>query len=118
MIRICTQTSTYIFDEGGRYLRMPKSEHQQRSDDEQWQQILSGGPMDDHQWNDLREVHFTRHPLSTPEENPSLNVQYVGSRGGIVTTSIADESIEDARRLVAPYEMEEEDSYEENKAVR
>lgn len=105
MITVLTETSAYLFDEAGRYLRMPNGERG-RVFFERLEQMLSNGPMDDHVWNELVDIKFIRHPLSQAHENDSLNIFAPGAVHGIVTTCVANESLEAARKIVGQYHAE------------
>lgn len=90
MINIETERSHYVFDEGGRYLRLPKTENGR----EWWED--SSGPLKDNIWHDVESVKI----VENFDGDVVLNIKYAGANRGIVTTPIMQKSIHDAERLV------------------
>lgn len=96
MIKIETERSHYVFDEGGRYLRLPKTE----TGREWWEH--SSGVLKDNVWHEVESVKV----IENFEGDKVLNIMYPGASHGIVTTVIMPSSIENAERLA---EMMKED---------
>ena len=104
MIRILTESSVWLFDEAGRYCRMPQDERP-RNAEERWAQNLSAGPMDDNVWQPCVRVSFTHHS-AWPLDRKSLRINYPGSVQGLVTSPVLPSSVDDAERLVNTYKEE------------
>lgn len=100
MIRVDTARSVYIFDEAGRYLRLPRGETP-RAAWETAKQVESQW-LADNEWLPVTRVELF-HEFGNPEGPLCLRILYPGAHYGVCTTAIREESLEAAKQIADQY---------------
>lgn len=91
--RVNTAGSIWLFDESGRYLRMPKTEGPRYEWDIQRQRESTW--LLDNRWMEYDEVR-----VIIRFDRPCLQIRYPGSVVGIITTALEEDSLVTARELM------------------